>query len=60
MAQQILCAWCGTVKGYQGGEHGISHGICDPCAERIMRSVPKANGPARDALRDLARMEAGR
>jgi hypothetical protein len=30
----VICAWCGVVKQRGTSLHLVSHGICEPCAER--------------------------
>jgi hypothetical protein len=37
-AMQRRCAWCGITIGQTegGGDVGVTHGICGPCAARVM------------------------
>ena len=39
---EVVCAWCGAYKGELDGE-GTSHGICDPCLERVLAEIEAMN-----------------
>ncbi len=40
----VMCAWCGRYIGEKdgGGTSGVSHGICEDCAEAENRRAEKA------------------
>jgi hypothetical protein len=37
------CAWCGALERefLAPGEGGETHGICEPCAARVLASLPR-------------------
>lgn len=34
MESKVVCAWCG--KLLKDGKEPISHGICEPCAKKVL------------------------
>lgn len=38
LAPTVVCAWCDRLL--REGGHGVSHGMCEPCAEKFARSFP--------------------
>ncbi len=39
-----VCAWCGEILGYRGGEDGpITHGICKSCAAEMFQAIENRN-----------------
>ena len=51
---KIVCAWCGKDMGEKEGKgiEGISHSICDQCADKLvmeMKGMLKDEGDAQDS-----------
>jgi hypothetical protein len=46
---QVVCSWHGGIIGYKPGPHGVSHGICKECSEKVL-AVQTTLKPIMDVL----------
>lgn len=37
---KVVCAWCGAVL--KDGEEPISHGICELCSEKVLKTLRRS------------------
>jgi hypothetical protein len=45
----VVCAWCGLVMAAGTGERSpmITHGVCEPCLDRVLAEEGGGEGEAR-------------
>lgn len=48
---RIVCAWCGADLGTKHADNlpagSVSHGICKPCADKLVPAKPQPSSPLR-------------
>ena len=46
----VVCAWCRKYMSGDPGGNRVSHGICPPCAEAVLRESAMLTGQQAQAL----------